>query len=191
MSDALLLSRIEVIREKLDRVTASGAQPFGVEDHGFRRLPVAPEEDVTAFEELYGVSLPADYRTFLLRVSSGGAGPGYGMAPFDAAPTYQRADFPAEAVARPFPFVEDHLLQPDGPETERADDTAGTLVLSHEGCGYLHLLIVSGQARGQVWIDAYVSDVGLLSIAPSFSDWYERWLDHILGGGDGCWWMSS
>ena len=63
-------------------------------------------------------------------------------------------------------------------------------MLSHEGCGYLHLLVVPGEARGQVWLDGYVSDAGVMPIAASFSDWYEQWLDSILAGGDGCWWLG-
>ena len=56
---------------------------------------------------------------------------------------------------------------------------------------HFNLLIVSGEARGQVWVDATVSDVGVFPIAPTFSDWYERWLDNLLVGGDGCWWLNE
>lgn len=189
MLDALTVARIESIRSKLARVVAMGARPFGFENHQLELRPPVDERDLDAFEELYGVSLPEDYRAFLLGVASGGAGPGYGLAPFEDAPCYERSEYAPVLLTAPFPHTEAHLLYEEDLPTE-VPDPPGTLVLSHEGCGYLHLLIVSGDARGQVWIDAYTSDVGIFPIAQSFSEWYERWLDSILAGGDGCWWLN-
>ena len=68
---------------------------------------------------------------------------------------------------------------------------AGTLVLCHEGCGYLHLLVVTGPTRGQMWLDAQCSDGGIVPLGVDFLDWYERWLDDTLAGGHGTWWLQS
>ena len=184
------LDRIEAIRAKFASVIERVVRPFGFEAHRLRLLPKANEGDVRAFEELYGLSLPEDYRAFLLGVAAGGAGPGYGLVPYDASPSHERAAFPVEAVAAAFPFTEAQLLDPEQLPAE-LPFPSGTLVLCDEGCGYLHLLVVSGEARGQVWVDALVSDVGIFPIAPTFSDWYERWLDNLLAGGDGCWWLNE
>ena len=35
------------------------------------------------------------------------------------------------------------------------------------------------------------SDQGFFPLGVGFSDWYERWLDSTLAGGDGVWWMSG
>ena len=69
-------------------------------------------------------------------------------------------------------------------ERERRDlyQTAGTLVLCHEGCGYLHLLVVTGPARGQMWLDGRCSDQGFVPLGVGFLDWYERWLDEAMAG---------
>ncbi|WP_432043201.1 SMI1/KNR4 family protein [Streptomyces cadmiisoli] len=52
---------------------------FGAQGHGFRLGPVMSEEQIRELEADLGVSLPAQYRSFLLRVGRGGAGPDYGL----------------------------------------------------------------------------------------------------------------
>ncbi|MEV7526452.1 SMI1/KNR4 family protein [Streptomyces sp. NPDC091371] len=52
---------------------------FGAKGHGFRLGPVMGEEQLQALEADLGVGLPAQYRSFLLRVGGGGAGPYYGL----------------------------------------------------------------------------------------------------------------
>ncbi|MEV5988323.1 SMI1/KNR4 family protein [Streptomyces sp. NPDC052051] len=52
---------------------------FGARGHGFRLGPVMAEEQLQALEADLGVGLPAQYRSFLLRVGAGGAGPDYGL----------------------------------------------------------------------------------------------------------------
>ncbi|MFI8503537.1 SMI1/KNR4 family protein [Streptomyces sp. NPDC085524] len=52
---------------------------FGARGHGFRLGPVMGEEQIRALEADLGVGLPEQYRSFLLRVGGGGAGPYYGL----------------------------------------------------------------------------------------------------------------
>lgn len=57
--------------------------PFGgnyVHMHLFR--PVADLEELETWEELMGVTLPEDYRCYLTCLGNGGAGPYYGVRPF-------------------------------------------------------------------------------------------------------------
>ncbi|MCX4779850.1 SMI1/KNR4 family protein [Streptomyces sp. NBC_01264] len=54
-------------------------QVFGAQGHGFRLGPVMGEGQLRALEADLGVGLPEQYRSFLLRVGSGGAGPHYGL----------------------------------------------------------------------------------------------------------------
>ncbi|WP_328956061.1 SMI1/KNR4 family protein [Kitasatospora purpeofusca] len=53
-------------------------QGFG---HDFLVEPPLSETELAEAEEELGVSLPPDYRTFLLEVGAGGAGPFYGVFP--------------------------------------------------------------------------------------------------------------
>lgn len=52
---------------------------YGAIGHHFRLAAPLSEPQVGEVEEQWGISLPADYRGFLLEVGAGGAGPGYGL----------------------------------------------------------------------------------------------------------------
>jgi hypothetical protein len=54
-------------------------QVFGALGHTFRLEAPVEVEDLNRAEAQWGVTLPADYRTFLLTVGAGGAGPFYGL----------------------------------------------------------------------------------------------------------------
>jgi hypothetical protein len=42
-----------------------------------------------------------------------------------------------------------------------------------------------------MWLDATVSDGGYVPLNVDFLEWYEKWLDNALAGGDGVWWMNE
>jgi hypothetical protein len=52
---------------------------FGARGHGFRLTPVVGESELRSLEADLGTGLPEQYRTFLLCVGGGGAGPDYGL----------------------------------------------------------------------------------------------------------------
>lgn len=52
---------------------------FGARGHGFRLGPVMSEEQLRGLEADLGIGLPPQYRSFLLHVGAGGAGPDYGL----------------------------------------------------------------------------------------------------------------
>lgn len=201
-------AEIDRIVQKLDIVRRRRIGGFGAEEHGFRALPPIASAVVAAFERRHRIQLPTDYRLFITTVLGGGMGPGYGLIPFEEAASFE-ADLPPDTVERPFPYVvaynpyEDPTLADfwarEGrgqlPEEEyarqKAKEVSGTLQLSHEGCGYYHLLVVNGPARGAVWIDGTVSDAGYVPLGVGFAEWYERWLDSLLAGDDGVWWMQE
>lgn len=54
---------------------------FGVRGHGFELDDPLSREELANLEAQLGVALPADYRSFLLEVGAGGAGPSYGLYP--------------------------------------------------------------------------------------------------------------
>jgi hypothetical protein len=59
-------------------------------------------------------------------------------------------------------------------------DMTGAITLSHQGCAYFDMLIVTGEERGTVWADARASDYGMSRIFDSFTDWYLHWLDNPI-----------
>ncbi|MFH8625810.1 SMI1/KNR4 family protein [Streptomyces vietnamensis] len=69
------------VRERVLRLAEhpEADKVFGARGHGFRLGPVMSEEQLRALEADLGVGLPAQYRSFLLHVGAGGAGPHYGL----------------------------------------------------------------------------------------------------------------
>jgi SMI1 / KNR4 family (SUKH-1) len=130
-----------------------GLSRFGSAVHRYSLNPPLAEHEVAAFEARQGVSLPDDYRTFLLEVGDGGAGPFSGVFRLDR--SHRR---PAE---------DDY----DDPSRIR-----GSLNLCHQGCGYMLRLVLNGPQRGTWWEGGRCSDAGITPFGPDFDTWYLQWL---------------
>ncbi|MEU2655123.1 SMI1/KNR4 family protein [Streptomyces sp. NPDC007325] len=71
------------VRRRIETVGASpsGSEVFGALGHRWiLEDPLSPDE-LAELEAQTGVRLPEEYRTFLLHVGAGGAGPAYGLFP--------------------------------------------------------------------------------------------------------------
>jgi hypothetical protein len=149
--------------------------------------PVSPDE-IADFEDRFGVELPPEYRSFLIEVSAGGPGPGYGLYQFDRSDldealgrcSWNNFTEPTEFYRSPFPFTAPTSLTAE--EVERDPEVAdrqleGTWVLADYGCAIYMLLVLSGPSAGQLWwsdgLDLSPADV-------SFVDWYTTWLDRFV-----------
>ena len=200
-----LSTRIEAIRRDLRRAPAVVAHLQPNARHCLDALPPMAEAQVAMLEREYGISLPAEYRAFVTRVSEGGAGPAFGLTPLRSALELEGG---GGRLALAFPHTEqydpecdpvlDALLdradrgEIDQEEADRVWEAldAGTLALCEEGCGYLHRLVVTGPARGQMWLDACCSTGGYIPLRVGFLEWYERWLADVLAGEWGSWWLG-
>lgn len=173
------------IKEKLVQVRNRGCECFGSQKHKFRLNPPLSEDEVLRFEREHGVTLPADYREFLLTVGNGGAGPYYGILPLEKWNDAMMEDIP-RFLSRP------SILRPEMEQMDEEHDPLpcpleerdqGTLALCEQGCMYYALLVVMGPFRGRV---VYVSPDNWYGIYfvrhPDFLSWYERWLDELLWG---------
>jgi len=69
------------VRERLAELAAAdpGFERFGAREHEYWLGPPIPEADLVEFETRHGVTLPEDYRDFLLTAGENGAGPHYGL----------------------------------------------------------------------------------------------------------------
>lgn len=173
---------------------------FGSSTHRYRLNPCLSEHQVREAETRYGISLPEDYRLFLLRVGNGGAGPYYGMFRLEDSLEHSLDD--VRFLQAPFPHVQAWNMSPEELGLDPGRDYAafdeayftdthaqGALRICHEGCAYYYLLVIAGRERGHMWWDARASDGGIHPVmAPqqphgrlSFLAWYERWLDQSLG----------
>ncbi|WP_331127114.1 SMI1/KNR4 family protein [Longimicrobium sp.] len=206
----MLEAALDRIADKVRRARERDLRPFGAESRGIPdiRPPLSPGE-VAAVEARLGVALPEEYRGFITRVGDGGAGPAYGLFSLAAALREAKADAHPQVLAIPFPHVQTYNPDED-PEViafwDRADagevsddeqrlqgarEAGGTLPLCDEGCGYLHLLVVTGPTRGTMWVDSRGADAGFIPLNVTFLDWYERWIDDVLAGGRGTWWFGD
>lgn len=202
--DAIRLQdRCSRLMSKLGQASRAEWKIHGADAHQWRLMPAMAPAELSAFEQSHGVCLPAEYRCFLTRVGRAGAGPGYGLFDLVQAMRYERPGFDAHALRLPFPHESpfdpsgySHVLYQRYDQGELSEhelerllalQVAGTLVLSHEGCGILHLLVVNGPQRGKVWLDLRIEDGGCLPLGLGFLDWYECWLDHALTGASGFW----
>lgn len=179
--------------------------------HRFELAPPLTEAELARAEERLNVTFPADYRSFLLEVGASGAGPDYGVFPLSAQLTGERGAAPdgMPRLARPFrpgpvqELLDDH--EENEPRREAyADDetfwrswhawdarwdeldaelTWGSLTVSHQGCGYYSLLVVTGEERGLMWEDVRAIGEGLVRMRRrgadrlTFAEWYLGWLD--------------
>src|SRR5262245_2320304 len=95
--------RSEVIAQKLREAKRRALKPFGCEAHGFHLLEPVGERDLAGFEAEHQISVPDEYRAFIRCVGRGGAGPAYGLVPFENALTFHRDPRSANFLSRPFP----------------------------------------------------------------------------------------
>jgi hypothetical protein len=182
---------------------------FGASAHGFRLAPALSEREVEGIEEQFGAPLPEPYRSFLVEVGAGGAGPGYGLLGFgrsgrswEFAAGDRRGDSVDLRAEFPHRELFHHAEWPDftkipqerwSEESRSLDarddaDTYGTLPLCHQGCGHYDLLVVTGPDRGALWFDGEASDGGIGPHADSrgrmtFDRWYLGWLAEGRGRG--------
>ncbi|MBL7629820.1 SMI1/KNR4 family protein [Frankia nepalensis] len=180
------------VHELVARLAAApeAANVFGAHGHEWLLEPPLTAAELAAVEAQLRVELPGEYRSFLVEVGRGGAGPGYGLFSLRRVDGRWRWEGDGaqltclETLAEPFPHVEafnpfDELpAQPyvkdydSLEEFSAADDAwwklynsdppvAGLLYLAHGGCSSWETLVVSGPARGQMWADDTGADGGL------------------------------
>jgi len=151
------------------------------------------EELVASWEARHGVRLPEAYRRFLLEIGSGGEGPPYfGLWSLDdddhSAEVYRGA-FLERELRNPFPFTsawrwdeaDDAAKERSCPDLRRRIQgrDRGNLTLGTDGGTSFWHLVVSGEARGQVWRS---EGMDLLEPhAPDFLTWYQEWLNETAG----------
>jgi hypothetical protein len=202
---------LSYIAQALDRIRRWGGQleVFGANVHHFECYPPLTEPDLKLFEAEHKIRLPAGYRTFLLQVGNGGAGPAYGvfrLGEMDDGFEYKKwheQDFMVGTLAVPFPHVSPWNDLTGMPADEGLDEDErdrqleafdrvyflpldGTLPVCHRGCALRVWLVVSGPEAGHIWFDDRADCNGLYPYSlpglerVSFSQWYRAWLDDIL-----------
>lgn len=192
------------------RALDSGRSVFGASGHHFEFRDPVTDADLSAWERVHGVGLPAEYRAYLSALGNGGAGPYYGVFPLGM---WDGAGFDLESMddalgdlRSPFPHREAWNLAADrfeAPTFENDDEedawhltldteyfdpclVNGAIWISHHGCALRTMLVVTGSERGNVWADRRAEHSGISPHVGSdgrhlgFGDWYMSWLEQCL-----------
>lgn len=168
---------------------------LGSATHRYLLTPPWSEERVRTFEKRHGIGLPLDYRHFLTKIGSAGAGPAYGLlepGTWDDQPRRWEGTQHVAPLSTPFPHTRtwnlsrEHLAALNaeadddhaGVEYWSPEVTAGAMPLAALGNGVRLLLVITGGERGRIWIDDRVNYNGLAPEAGlDFERWYQLWLD--------------
>ena len=164
-----------------------------IKERGIHLNPCIDIRELEKFEREHGISLPDDYRCFLLKIGNGGAGPPYygleklGEVPSDCRGYMKQFWSRVPNINRPFPFTADFFFSEDERDLRRRQTEEklwgnqayyGNLMLGTDGCYMYWQLIVSGLERGNVWL---LTEQGIIPTKPKrdFLRWYEDWLDGV------------
>ncbi|WP_034346433.1 SMI1/KNR4 family protein [Deinococcus misasensis] len=173
------------IRSKLKHVQEKN--PQGRDPRELVLQPPLTLSQVEQFESKHGITLPEDFRRFVLEVGSSGFGPAYGLETLDR--WFCEADAP-DGIQKPA------IVQPDLQAEHWWEDFGvdederyqGTLYIATHGCTYEILLVLNGPHRGRVvYVDLDEYTRPFFPENQSFVSWYERWLDENLWGYDLDW----
>lgn len=167
--------------------------------HQYQLGPCLTEAQVGDFERQYHITLPDDYRRFLLEVGHGGAGPGYGLYTLEKGLYYASEEDipPPDILQLPFPFTEhackyDRTLSAEENLKITAPVYGGFLPFAYGGCTDYYVLILNGPERGNIWMESYGSDGGIWPLTYEFCgivgdnrhigfyEWYNLWLDRQI-----------
>lgn len=188
------------IKDKVSRAPKSHPLYGKGSRHEGRLNPVLSEEEVAAFERRHRVTLPEEYRAFLLEVGNGGLGPGDGLSSLVEAAEHS----PTRDLGRPFPFSfrlyqeelasfgEDLRTHSTDEAIARARERHGGVdhderpetVYAQPGALYLAAphgpwvsvyLIITGEDRGLVWGYGHIHE-GWVPEAPTWEE-DERQID--------------
>ena len=176
---------------------------FGAEKHRYKLNPTMSVAVVRHIENQYNFSLPEDHSRFITEVGNGGAGPHYGLHDVGAGQGNHSygACFDSESDAISLPFCPRPITEKEavthysqgfydhtkgkcycyGADPEEPDSLLlcenGLLTLGTQGCAHDHVMVVSGERKGQVFSsDDFTSFVWKFD---SFTAFYADFLDDL------------
>jgi len=115
--------------------------------------PCISEKEIKKFEKKIGIRFPEEYREFLLKIGNGGKQPYLGLYALEKTLGYiKEKDLPY--LAEPFPFQEKYKIKDwEEYQSHTFDEfhLRGCLRICNYGCGIDFLLVLSGEAKGEIW----------------------------------------
>lgn len=200
-----MTEQLQRISQKLTVLKAADThlRLFGASTHLYRLSSPVPEEELQHFEALHNITLPTEYRSFLMEIGECGAGPYYGLLSLSST-LYNDIDRGSVLIdpSKEFTFTEawnsDYEPIADEEENHKLYKAweqdyfdpkwaSGMLRISNFGCGVSINIVVNGAEHGNIWVDDRCNDGGIYPDPHfgkqgriTFTNWYEAWLDEAL-----------
>jgi hypothetical protein len=205
--------KAQQLKDKLNKLKEldKNCEVFGSDLHKYTLNSCLSLAEVSNVESKCNIILPDDYREFLLELGNGGAGPGYGLLEINIEKLIVDAS-QCNSLSQPFLLTKEwnNLDLPqvsDGSGVNTYFDPKfihGTIAIAHYGCGIQARLIITGEERGNIWIDDRTNEAGIYPLtthyaaffhddpdieadlyesveevkeALTFGEWYSDWLD--------------
>ncbi|MEH2136940.1 SMI1/KNR4 family protein [Nostoc sp.] len=180
------MNKVLQLKKKLTQLAILDAtfEVFGSESHQYQLKPCLSNKEIQVFESRYNITLPSEYKNFLLEIGNGGAGPGYGLSGLSVIECegiiiekiYQEKH---EILSKPFPLIKEwnnlDLIVKNNTDFVINNDAyfddkfiQGTLTMTNYGCGIYGMLVVTGEQSGQIWIDDRTNDNGIYPASLNF-----------------------
>lgn len=174
---ALLQEKLEQLRER-----DKGFTIFGSSNHQYIMNRCLSEAEIQAFEKKHKIELPIDYRSFLLHIGNGGAGPGYLMYKLDHYWGYRHNEEKAQKrpdfLSSPFKHTTPWNMSREPVVTKAMTHLEfnreyfkpayiqGSIMIAFYGCTTEARLVITGTEYGNIWIDNRGADLGVYPVTP-------------------------
>ena len=174
------MEKIDAIKGKIMRLKLllSEKSQYAKTIENFQYLPLE-ESDLGAFEKKHQVTLPEDFRDYLLQIGNGGLGPDYGIYPIQSTQSFKGINQSWVDPKAYNAMGEDDFGTPFGQTLIKAS-RKGILYIGDRGGGFSTFLVITGPNSGEVWYDKTVTDEGFALAADDFLSWYEDWVDRSI-----------
>jgi SMI1 / KNR4 family (SUKH-1) len=166
---------------------------FGADRHNFNLYPTLNVDRIDEWEAKYKTKLPLEYRSFLMEIGNGGAGPYHGMlslADVDRGWSSSSESIPSQPCLLLEKYQDDDLWEQEiaGEDWETKYDNEewlpefGTLTICEYGCGGYFYLVLNGALTGRVFFLEWNGMSPKFLPMANFLDWYESWLNLVVTG---------
>jgi SMI1 / KNR4 family (SUKH-1) len=163
--------KMQNLKNKLSQLASldKSSEVFGSESHQYKLNPCLSEKEVCELEAKYKITLPQEFRDFILKVGNGGSGPGYGLVGIDSVELSKMDLLGNDFLSSPFSLQEewndlDLLQNSNGNSSDAYYDpklVQGSLLVAEYGCGIEARLVITGEQAGKIWIDDRVGEGGI------------------------------
>ncbi|MFI5406153.1 MAG: SMI1/KNR4 family protein [Nitrososphaerales archaeon] len=186
---------IHNISLKLSRLKSldKGFEIFGADSHQYKSKKISVA-DIQIFEKRLSVSLPLDFKEFLINIGSG-AGPCYGIFTLEKMlHEYEEWAFDLNPDSKPSTLseiknlhaevlVQKKINYPKEYNYYRLKTANGILPIQTDGCTYYAFIVLNGEQSGKIWN----TDTNEFDSLPAgsvqewhFLEWYDNWLNESL-----------